>query len=166
MKLLILGHGRHGKDTVAEIMRYDYGLKFVSSSEICTPIARKWLADYYDIVYSSNIECFNDRHNHRTSWANAISSFNMVDRTKLTRMILHDNDIYVGMRKLNEYTPSVHLFDYVLYVDALIRIPYRDPTMEIPFDILKMARIDNNGDLDDLRANVEYFMRYIGIPKI
>ena len=31
-KLLIIGHARHGKDTVAEILRDTHGYDFVSSS--------------------------------------------------------------------------------------------------------------------------------------
>jgi hypothetical protein len=32
VRLMLLGHGRHGKDTVAEILNRKYGLTFQSSS--------------------------------------------------------------------------------------------------------------------------------------
>ena len=31
-KLLVIGHGRHGKDTVSEILCQDFKLSFISSS--------------------------------------------------------------------------------------------------------------------------------------
>jgi len=37
LKLLIIGHGRHGKDTVCEILRDKYNLQvFESSSRFCS----------------------------------------------------------------------------------------------------------------------------------
>jgi translation elongation factor EF-1alpha len=35
-KLLVIGHGRHGKDTVCEMLRDDYGYTFESSSKFCS----------------------------------------------------------------------------------------------------------------------------------
>ena len=35
-KLLVIGHGRHGKDTVCEILRDHYGYTFESSSKFCS----------------------------------------------------------------------------------------------------------------------------------
>ena len=35
-KLIIIGHGRHGKDTVCEILRDKYNFKFISSSQYCS----------------------------------------------------------------------------------------------------------------------------------
>jgi hypothetical protein len=35
MKLLVVGYGRHGKDTVCDILDQKYGLTFSSSSWFC-----------------------------------------------------------------------------------------------------------------------------------
>ena len=37
-KLLVIGHGRHGKDTVCEILRDKYGYSFESSSQFCSKL--------------------------------------------------------------------------------------------------------------------------------
>ncbi len=37
-KLLVIGHGRHGKDTVCEILRDEYGYTFESSSKFCSKL--------------------------------------------------------------------------------------------------------------------------------
>jgi hypothetical protein len=37
-KLLVIGHGRHGKDTVCEFLRDDYGYSFESSSQFCSKL--------------------------------------------------------------------------------------------------------------------------------
>jgi len=37
-KLLVIGHGRHGKDTVCEILRDKYDYSFESSSQFCSKL--------------------------------------------------------------------------------------------------------------------------------
>ena len=37
-KLLVIGHGRHGKDTVCEILRDKYNYTFESSSKFCSKL--------------------------------------------------------------------------------------------------------------------------------
>ncbi len=64
MNILIIGHGRHGKDTLAELIQVYTGFTFKSSSESAAEIF------IYDALkekygYKSFIECYEDRHNHR-----------------------------------------------------------------------------------------------------
>ena len=62
-KLLIIGHGRHGKDTVSEILCNDFKLSFISSSMFaCKKFIYDELKDKYE--YKSFEECYDDRHNH------------------------------------------------------------------------------------------------------
>jgi len=153
MKVLILGHGRHGKDTVAEILEEAYGLTFQSSSRAaCEIFIYKELCrsgfDYEDIE-----ECYTDRHNHRELWKEMITRYNPPDhKERLCRQILKRSDCYVGMRCQLEYEASKKLFDLVLWVDALKRHP-KDPTMTIERDE-SMICIDNNGSLGQLKLNI------------
>lgn len=153
MKILILGHGRHGKDTVAEILEETHGLTFESSSRAaCEIFIFKELCrsgwDYEDID-----ECYNDRHNHREMWKDMITRYNPIDdKARLCKGILARNDCYVGMRCQLEYEASKDLFDLVLWVDALKRHP-KDPTMMITRDDT-MTVIDNNQSLAFLKLNV------------
>lgn len=152
MSVIVLGHGRHGKDTVGEILRDEFGLRFESSSwnsaeHVIFPVLSVTMG------YTNVKECFDDRHNHRSVWRALITQFNLKDPTTLTRKILRDNDAYIGMRCPREYKASEHLFDIKFYVDASERHPL-EPSMGIDYNPKTMFRIDNNGGLDDLRKNV------------
>jgi hypothetical protein len=141
MNFLILGHGWHGKDTAAEIMRDEFGLTFTSSSYAAAEIAvRPHLSKTYDTAE----DCYNDRRNHRDEWRRLITQYNTPDKSKLCREILAKTDIYVGMRCPEEYAASKHLFDVVLWVDRS-EVVGQDRTMQIEFDPNEMIYIDNNG---------------------
>lgn len=152
MKILILGHGRHGKDTVADMISEMYGYTFESSSMAAAEIAIfPTLAPKYG--YKTVEECFEDRVNHRQEWKELITAYNTPDKSRLCREIIAGRDGYVGMRCPLEYEATRRLFDVVLWVDASERLP-DDPTMDIEYCDYWMYRIDNNGSLADLRAEV------------
>lgn len=98
MRLLILGHGRHGKDTVAEILRDHHGMSFMSSSFAAAELVCRPYLDALGITYSTAEECYADRINHRAAWHDAIKAYNREDPARLAKDILADNDCYVGMR--------------------------------------------------------------------
>ena len=158
-KLLIIGHGRHGKDTVGEMLRDQYGYKFTSSSLFCLheTIWDNWGC----VVYDTPEECYADRANHRTLWAQMISAYNIPDRTKTAAtMLSRGYDMYVGMRKRAELEAckEAGVFDHIVWVDALDRLPPE------PIESMELVKedadfvIDNNGDLTDLKANVAKFV--------
>ena len=61
-KVLVLGYARHGKDTVCDIIKEEYGFTFRSSSEFCAEhVVHPAMRSEYDTWQ----ECFADRHNHR-----------------------------------------------------------------------------------------------------
>lgn len=159
MKLLILGHGEHGKDTVAAMLREMIGLTFRSSSEAACEIAVfPYLSEIYG--YEKWQECYADRRNHREEWRHLITEYNTPDKAKLCREIIATNDCYVGMRCPLEYAASKPLFDAIIWVDASNRKPI-DPSMGIQPDT-SMLWVDNNGALTDLRYNVEMIARETG----
>ena len=148
MKILILGHGRHGKDTVAEILRDMIGLTFQSSSWAACEIAVfPWLSQIYG--YETVQECYDDRAAHRMQWKSLITDYNTPDKSRLCRQILEKHDCYVGMRCPLEYAASRPLFDVVLWVDAFDRHP-ADPSMQILYND-EMTLVPNNGTVDELR---------------
>src|SRR6266705_4108782 len=96
IKLMILGYARHGKDTVADILRDNLKLTFASSSFAA---AEKVMVPYFlskGVTYSSLDECYADRVNHRAEWYDQIKAYNTPDRARLAREIYADNDVYVG----------------------------------------------------------------------
>lgn len=153
MKILILGHGRHGKDTVAEIITDLYGYTFESSSMAAAAIAVfPTLAPIYG--YETVEQCFEDRASHRQEWKELITAYNTPDKSRLCREIIASRDGYVGMRCHLEYEATRDLFDIVLWVDASERHP-EDPTMGIDFYGDDMWLVENNQGLSELRHNIE-----------
>jgi hypothetical protein len=84
-KLLVIGHGRHGKDTVCEMLRDHYRYTFESSSKFCSlQFIYNDLKDKYG--YANEEECYADRHNHRAEWYNAICDYNVPDATSVNSL--------------------------------------------------------------------------------
>lgn len=162
-RLLILGNARHGKDTVAELLRDRHGYTFVSSSYVCGEKAVRPALAERGIVYDSMADCYADRVNHRAFWYDTIAAYN-TPADRLAREVLKQADIYVGMRSGREYRVARPLFDAVLWVDASGRGLPPEPrsSMDIDYDIFDMERIDNGGDLDQLTRNVDRIADYLG----
>jgi hypothetical protein len=153
--ILILGGGRHGKDTMAElIVKYYPELTFTSSS---WAIAKLIYEDIGQSLYNDVKSCFEDRINNRDTWYNWVCAYNTPDKSRLTKEILNKSSIYVGMRDSEEYSASRCLFDFVLYINASPRISYVDPTFKIPKD-KSMIFIDNTKDLEHLSQQAKIFV--------
>ncbi len=156
MKLLILGHGRHGKDTVAEILNEKFGMTFQSSSQAAADIfLYEKLKNKFG--YKTPEECYADRHNHRALWHKEISEYNTPDKSKLAQGIMRDNDIYVGMRCSEELQACINigLFDYIIWVDAGNRIDYKEGSDSFNIDeSFSDYHIDNSGTFEELEQKV------------
>jgi hypothetical protein len=159
-KLLIIGHARHGKDTVAEKICGKMDLSFSSSSlfvgeEFIWPTWGRQRYKTFD-------EMFADRVNHRKTWADLISEYNTPDKTRTAKtMLSRGYDVYVGMRKRDEFNAcrEAGLFDHVIWVDASKRRPPESAySMEL---VVGDADIyfDNNGPQEELDLSV---LRVIG----
>lgn len=146
-RLLIIGHGRHGKDTVAAIMSNVMQLKFSSSSHF---VAEKCIWDMWGKErYNSFEAMFDDRVNYRSTWKDLILAWNTPDRTRTAvTMLSEGNDMYVGMRSRLEFDANVQneTFDHVIWVDASKRLPPEPAdSMELTIDDADIV-IDNNDD--------------------
>lgn len=132
-RVLIMGYGRHGKDTVSDMLGKHYGLAFTSSSQFCADkvvfplfvddekrlnfIARcekrlgaRFAHELNDTLeaydYKDSVECFERRHEKqalRTLWYEAIRDFNLTDQAALARGIFAENSIYCGIRSSTEF---------------------------------------------------------------
>lgn len=155
MKLLIIGHARHGKDSFAEILEENYNFTFKSSSMAASEIF------IYDLLkgkygYKTFEECFEDRVNHRTEWHDLICEYNKDNRARLASEILEYNNCYVGMRSPDEIDECLrqNLFDLIIWVDASERLPLES---EDSFKIDKSYAdiiVDNNGTLKQFKRRV------------
>ena len=156
-RVLVLGHARHGKDTVAEMLRDRWGLRFSSSSMFCAERVMMPYFAQHGVPYASVEECYEDRVNHRSTWFDKIQDYNRADPSRLAREMLEaGNDMYVGMRSAYEFAEAHRLFDFIVWVDASGRgVP---PEPRDSFDIGfsgGMLLIRNDGTLQDLEAAVD-----------
>ena len=154
-KLCILGHCRHGKDSLGEILNEEFGYTFESSSQSAANIfLYDLLKDKYG--YKTPEECFEDRVNHRQEWYEAICEYNKDDKARLAKGILERSDMYIGMRDRNEIEECMRqgIFDLIIWVDALGRLPMEDASS---FNIDKSCAdiiIENNGTYEEFKEKV------------
>lgn len=153
--LLVIGHARHGKDTVCEALRATFGFRFTSSSRFCAEqVVMPALARRYG--YQTVEECFHDRVNHRQEWYELIRDFNRPDATALARAILRENDVYCGMRHSTELHAcrNVGMFDIIIWVDASQRVGPEDGASCTVEPWMADYVLDNNGTPEDLSYNI------------
>jgi hypothetical protein len=156
MKLLIIGHGRHGKDTVAQMISDCTGLTFESSSKSAAKIfIYDKLKDKYG--YKTFKECYEDRSNHRAEWHDLICWYNKDDKAKLAKKILSLNDMYVGMRSNQEIEKCQqdNLFDHIIGVYD----PNKPLEPDDSFDINLFEKSDIiiiTGNQNRVRENIEF----------
>lgn len=157
--IYIVGHGRHGKDTVAEILRDNYGFTFTASSWfMADKVVFPKIKNKYG--YTTVEQCFDDRHNHRGEWFDLIDKANP-NGTELSEAIFKQNDIYVGIRNKRELDAvrSDSRFDpLVIWVDGSKRLePEPSDSMSITINDADYV-VDNNGTVDDLIDEVNEFV--------
>tara|TARA_B110000908_G_scaffold170039_1_gene228527 strand:+ start:3037 stop:3630 length:594 start_codon:yes stop_codon:yes gene_type:complete len=152
-KLLVMGYGRHGKDTVCEILRDRHGYRFISSSRFVFEECiwnSMWCARYPD-----KESCYDDRGNNREQWFNMIAEYNTPDKSRtVTGMFAKGYSIYCGLRSRDEFNATRHLFDKIIWVDRADHIP-PEPQSSMELHSLDATHIlDNNGTLQDLERAV------------
>jgi hypothetical protein len=158
VKLFILGHARHGKDTVAEMICANYeGWTFESSSHIaCEHVVMPYLKEK-GLTYNSVEDAYADRMNHRMDWYHAIKAYNTPNLRKLSHLIFDKHDIYVGIRDREEFLACKDLSDLAIWVDAYGRVPADDPTCKILPEDADVI-ISNRGSLKELERRVVRLM--------
>ena len=160
-KLLVVGHGRHGKDTVCEMLE-KYGYTFQSSSKFCSELfIYNELKDKYG--YANEDKCYEDRHNHRAEWYDMIHNYCKNDLARLGRNLFAQNNIYCVLRNKREFfaMQNEEIFDYAIWVDRTDHLPTEDPSSMSIEQWMCDYTIDNNGDLERLQLNVDTLIRTI-----
>ena len=194
-KFLILGHARHGKDTVAEILRDEYGFTFTSSSLFCAEkviwdaihnqqaaidrhiaasrpgMSAGQLIEELGMMagreYPSYAECFADRGNFRAAWFSLIAAYLHPEMERLGREIFAENDVYVGIRNKRELNAVLNagLADVTIWVDASERVDQESMASCTVEPWMAMFTIDNNGSAEDLHRNVRQLMSTLGFER-
>lgn len=155
MKILILGHMRHGKTTVAEMMLEEYGLTFKDSSMACAEIfIYDELKEKYN--YSSFEQCYEDRKQHRDEWFKMICDYNYPDKARLGKEILSRADMYVGMRSNEELQECKKQGIFNLIIGVYRPLFPEEPMSSFDIDIWKECDIviPNGSDKNELRNRI------------
>jgi hypothetical protein len=155
-KICIIGHARHGKDTVAEMINERYGYTSESSSQAAS---RLFLYDELKNKYGYNSpeECFEDRVNHRAEWFDMICEYNKKYPGQLAADIMKSNDIYTGMRSNRELHACINDGIFNLVIGVFDPMKPLEPRDSFDIDIWYMSDIiiPNAGSLASLRYKVE-----------
>lgn len=133
--ILIVGHGEHGKDTLAEIVTKTLGHRFRGSSQVA---AREVIYPMMSNFYSSSEEAFNDRRNNRRLWESLIRDFNRSDKSRLAKLVCQGGYGYTGLRDRDEVLDCIktRLFTHIIWIERPDK-PNNDPTMSFSFEDLK-----------------------------
>lgn len=153
-RLMICGYGRHGKDTVCEMMT---PWKFVSSSIFVAKVAvYPTLKIRYNYKFLK--QCYNDRINHRAEWHTLISAYNKQDLARLARELYKKYDIYCGIRCCKEFAAvqDEGLFALSIWVDASERLPPEDIDSCTVTKHMCDVVLENNGTLEQLEKKVNH----------
>ena len=166
-RIIIVGPARHGKDTLAELLRDRYGWTFASSSHwVGEHFGREYLAVKYGLKYPTLQACLDDRIHHRDKWYNACRAYNRGDLGRLTRDILSENDIYVGLRGRDELQAVRDEVDLVIWVEAPDRVGGNQDSRQIKVDNLVRREdadlvINNDGTILDLITQLPHIKELV-----
>lgn len=161
-KLVVTGFARHGKDTVCELLKNEHGFTFESSSHLAGfRIVYPVLKPKYN--YATFEQCYKDRVNHRQEWFELIKEYNTPDLARLGREIFQFYHIYCGLRSIAELETMIAegLVDCIVWVDASARVEAEHSTsITITREDCDFI-VDNNGNLEDLRVEVQKLVEII-----
>ncbi len=156
LKVLLLGHARHGKDTVAELLRDRHGFSFQSSSMF---VAERVVMPHFALAgspYGDVESCYEDRVNHRALWYDLIRAYNHEDEARLARELYRDFDVYVGLRAIDEFKAieAARLFDLCIWVDRSDHVgPESASSCTVTPDLADVI-LDNNGTLEQTQSRL------------
>jgi predicted HAD superfamily Cof-like phosphohydrolase len=156
LKVLLLGHARHGKDTVAELLRDRHGFSFQSSSMFA---AERIVMPHFALTgapYGDVASCYEDRVNHRATWYDLICAYNREDPARLARELFAESDVYVGLRALDEFkaVERAGLFDLCIWVDRSDHVGPEDASSCTVTPSCADVVLDNNGTPEQTASNL------------
>ncbi len=162
-RILIIGHAQHGKDTVAEMLRDFYGIRFASSSQFAINKA-VWPMVQGRGSWESAEALYADRANHREMLYHASRAYNLIPGPSLAEQMFDEGyDCYVGMRSPEEFAVSRHVFNAVVWVDASKRKPLESPASMGLTVSMATHFVNNNGNLLRLQERVKDLAYELGL---
>ncbi len=158
--VIIFGHKQHGKDTACEYLEAKYGVSFASSSLFACQLFLFEQMRKEGHSYETIEECFADRVNHRKYWYEAIRDYNTPDKTRLGTKLFSKNDVYCGIRDLEEFQAlkAAGMVRLAIFIDASGRLEKEDPeSMKMDIEDADIV-ITNNGTLEEFYTKLDRLM--------
>lgn len=119
MIISISGHGRAGKDSLAEWMKNHTVLLYTKSTSAYLKTEMFHHMRVLGHEYKDEEECYSDRANHRNIWAEYIDLFNKNDPARLYKRCLAEQQILTGVRRHHEFAAvqALGVVDLYIWVD-------------------------------------------------
>lgn len=152
-RICVIGDGRSGKDTVAQMICERFpGYQFASSSWFALNhfLWDMWGKDYFPDKQA----CFAERSLHRMSWRATIRKWLDGDEGKLGRELFQHYDIYCGCRAVEEMCGMMRegLVDLIIWVERPGVPPDSSNALTAEFaDVI----LSNDGSYLDLKMQVD-----------
>lgn len=156
---MVVGHARHGKDTVCEELT-QHGWTFRPTTKLIGELV------VYPILksrygYQNFGECFVDRVNHRREWFDLIAIYNYSDPARLAKLVYETSDIYCGIRRFEELKEVKKQVDCLtIWVEAGKRQPKEGKSCTIEKSQADII-LYNNGSRADLQKNIDLMVDFI-----
>lgn len=163
-RILLVGHGRSGKDTAGEYLEKITGLKFGGSTS-------RWLAPYVAERMGMDVEqCYAVRHQNREIWYRIGQEVREHQPGILLDTAFRHGPITAGVRDKVElqYACEKQLITHLIWIQRDVPV---DPTLEFnQFDCVRYvggknvcySLIFNNKDLDVFRNNLDQLAHHNG----
>lgn len=163
MKISISGHGQAGKDTLGRWIRDNTSLKYTKST---SAYVKTEMFEYMNRMghgYRNEEDCYDDRINHRTAWADFIDEFNRTDPAALYKRCLADQDILTGLRRFREFqaVKDLKVIDLSIWVHRPGNLV--DPTQGYGPDLCDVTII--NDTISSFLARAKRLFTALGVMK-
>ncbi len=154
MNIVIVGHARHGKDTVSSLLAQKTNLVFQNTSML---LCKKVIYPLLKNMYSSLEDCYNDRGNNRIFWFVALQHYNKFNKDKFIKNVFTVSNIYCGLRNIEELNIArqANLIDYVIWVDRSKHLSLESVNSMTIKESDTDYHIDNNGSLIELENMID-----------
>lgn len=168
-RLMILGHGRSGKDTIAQMFANALGYHYGGSTSLgVKPIITYSITQSLDPVV--NDQCYDDRHTYRQYWFDACNMLRRIDPLIIIKCQLAIGDFMLGNRSKEEFingldywrpTSVIWMARRVAPVDPTLEFTRSDITIECNKRSIHHITMGNNDSLDVLRQQVDNALRFL-----
>jgi hypothetical protein len=151
-KILIMGHGRAGKDVAALHLHQKFGLRYEGS---VSWHMKEHMAEFLKLPVQT---AWDTRHEHRMKWRKEIDRFREGDPARIVRRMLDTHDIIAGIRPRVEFEAvrDQGLIDCFVYIDR--EGIEEDPTFEMCEDDADVV-IRNNSTIPVFKRTLNQFIK-------